>query len=174
MVISLNILFIKKCTHAPHSHTAHRKLPKKFGPVSFSLYLTPYTTNHFFFSFLYNRKIPVHCLVDKFKMPKTAKRLQTNFLLWLTSCLGNPCVSPFMKSQCECVQKVFYPPEISVRWGPPTFRTHEIIVQPLIFNANETLHQQLIGIPGSSKALFSPTYNPYPNLNRTKIPLPKP
>ena len=34
------------------------------------------------------------------------------------------------------------------------------------------LHRQLLDNPGSSKALFSPNYNPNPNPNPTKIPLP--
>ena len=29
--------------------------------------------------------------------------------------------------------------EIFVRWGPPTFHIHEIFVQSMIFNANETI-----------------------------------
>ena len=34
-----------------------------------------------------------------------SKTSRTNFLLLLTSCLGNPCFLPFMKSQCEWAQK---------------------------------------------------------------------
>ena len=45
----LHILFINKHTHAPHSRTSHGKLPTKLGSVSFSLYRTLYTTNHFSF-----------------------------------------------------------------------------------------------------------------------------
>ena len=40
--------------------------------------------------------------------------------------------------------------------------------------AAQSADRQLVKISGSSKALVSPNYNPYPNPNLTKIPLPKP
>ena len=40
--------------------------------------------------------------------------------------------------------------------------------------AARSADRQLVEIPGSSKALISLNYNPYPNPNLAKIPLPKP
>ena len=156
------------------THRTPQIANKIFGPVSFSLYLTPYTTNHFFFSFFITEKFLSIVQLPNWKCRRRRIAFEPTFYCRSLRVLETPVSHPSWNHNASVFKKVFYPPEISVRWGPPTFRTHEIIVQPLIFNANETLHQQLIGIPGSSKALFSPTYNPYPNLNRTKIPLPKP
>ena len=48
---------------------------------------------------------------------KWATKKVTNFLLSLTSCLGNPCLPPFMNHNASGLKIVVYPPDIYGRVG---------------------------------------------------------
>ena len=87
----LHILFINKHTHAPHSRTSHGKLPTKLGPVSFSLYRTLYTTNHFsFLLFNITGKFLSNVQLTNWKCRRRRNVFEQNFLFVAHFVSGKP------------------------------------------------------------------------------------
>ena len=59
-------------------------------------------------------------LLTNWKCRRRQNVFEQNFLLSLTSCLGNPCVPPFTISQCEWAQK-----SLSPSWNSSSSSNHK-------------------------------------------------
>ena len=71
----------------------------------------------------------------------------------------------FHCTRLYCNSRRFRTHSIFVCWGPLTFRTHEISVQPLIFNAKETVASHSYALNFRAKAA---AYEIYENKKHTK------